>query len=65
LVLGTRREFVVLTDLQLRQTRPDKHHPRDQPKRHEHCAAARVGGFSVNGGGTKGHSISPDIVITL
>jgi hypothetical protein len=38
--------------LKLGQARTDNHHPRDQPKRDEHCTAARVSGFSVNGGGT-------------
>jgi hypothetical protein len=55
----------VLADLKLRQTRPDNHHPRDEPERHEHCAAARVGDFSVNGGGTKGHASSPDALKKL
>jgi hypothetical protein len=55
----------VLADLKLRQTRADNHHPGDEPERHEHCAATRVGGFSVNGGGTKGHASSPDALKKL
>ena len=36
-------------DLKLYEPQPNNRHPCYEPKRHEHCAASRVGGFSVDG----------------